>query len=589
MRKVVNDAWSAPSLDLYATSGTATLLQRPVGDQPLSLDASADPYAGTDAANGKEIWDEQMAADNLKSGYDWYHDNYGELEDGVLTYGFWTQDELLNSYYVSPDGEWAFNEAYYAQYGYFTEFNAAQQAMAASTIELWDDVMAISIEQADSVQDADITFGFAVLDPAAGASTYYPQGQHNDALYQYYYGFEEAGRRGGDVWANWYYGGDYDPELNSFAITDPGYYGWFAIAHELGHSFGLSHAGSYNASDDNDGDGKADPITYDSDAYFFQDSAQYTMMSYFQGYETGATWLDYRDDGAYWAYASTPMVHDILAVQQIYGADMTTRTGDTTYGFNSNAGMDVFDFDATMVPVLTIWDAGGNDTLDLSGYTTDSIIDLNEGAFSSAGHGITESPGSMEYYGLETQADVDAFAARNGLGPDGRPIDNIAIAYGAEIENAIGGSGDDRIIGNALDNVIKGGDGFDVVTLGAGDDVFIAELGTGMRSRAGNVAFDVITDFTSGSDLIDLSGLGTSFHFEGMAKNKDAGDLSYKVYDSITGAENALGIDIDGRDSLGVDSGPVTVVYANTDGGSPDIGIILLNHNGVSGGDFMFA
>ena len=35
--------------------------------------------------------------------------------------------------------------------------------------------------------------------------------------------------------------------------------------------------------------------------------------------------------------------HDILAAQIMYGADMTTRTGDTTYGFNSNAGRDHYD------------------------------------------------------------------------------------------------------------------------------------------------------------------------------------------------------------------------------------------------------
>ena len=37
------------------------------------------------------------------------------------------------------------------------------------------------------------------------------------------------------------------------------------------------------------------------------------------------------------AYAATPMVHDIYAGAAIYGADMTTRTGDTTYGFHATA------------------------------------------------------------------------------------------------------------------------------------------------------------------------------------------------------------------------------------------------------------
>ena len=42
-------------------------------------------------------------------------------------------------------------------------------------------------------------------------------------------------------------------------------------------------------------------------------------------------------------YPSTPLLFDIYALQQIYGANMSTRTGDTVYGFGSNAGA-VYDF-----------------------------------------------------------------------------------------------------------------------------------------------------------------------------------------------------------------------------------------------------
>ena len=93
---------------------------------------------------------------------------------------------------------------------------------------------------------------------------------------------------------------------------------------------------------------------------------------------------------------------------------------------------------------------------------------------------------------------------------------------------------------------------------------------------------------TTASDKIDLSQLHHAFSFIGTNANKHEGDLSYKVYDSINGAENALGIDIDGHAGAGGVSGPVTVVYANVDGGGPDVGIVLLNHSGVSAGDFIF-
>jgi serralysin len=68
--------------------------------------------------------------------------------------------------------------------------------------------------------------------------------------------------------------------------------------------------------------------------------------------------------------------------------------------------------------------------------------------------------------------------------------DNIGIAYGAIIENAVGGAGDDRINGNAANNLLTGG---------AGADRFIF---------VDDGSVDTITDFKSGTDKIDLSELG---------------------------------------------------------------------------------
>lgn len=156
------------------------------------------------------------------------------------------------------------------------------------------------------------------------------------------------------------------------------------------------------------------------------------------------------------------------------------------------------------------------------------------------------------------------------------------------IENVIGSAFQDRIIGDGNVNTIKAGSGIDVVTLGGGNDIFVAEQGTKVSTKTGMWSWDVITDFdANGDDIIDLSGLG-SFHWDGTNANKDAGDLTYKVYNSINGAEKALGIDIDGQPGAGV-SGPVTIVYGNdASGGSPDFVIVLLNTSGVDANDFLF-
>jgi Ca2+-binding RTX toxin-like protein len=179
----------------------------------------------------------------------------------------------------------------------------------------------------------------------------------------------------------------------------------------------------------------------------------------------------------------------------------------------------------------------------------------------------------------------------------------------ASIENLVGSSFDDRLAGNDGSNVIRGGggkdlilggggndfifggDGVDVVTLGAGDDVFIAEIGASLSTlKTGRMPVDIITDFDAmGDDLIDVSGLGTAFNFRGTDANKNAGDLTYKVYDSANGAENALGFDIDGNPGASNVAGPVTVVYGNTNGGAVDFAIVLLNTSSVTASDFIFS
>ncbi len=186
-----------------------------------------------------------------------------------------------------------------------------------------------------------------------------------------------------------------------------------------GHSIGMDHPGNY-------GEGGA---SYSADALYYQDSRQYTAMSYFDATNTGANHQGY--------YASTPLLHDVMALQALYGANMTTRTGNTTYGFNNTSGRGAFDFTVDTHPVVAIWDAGGNDSIDLSGYSMACKLDLNAGAFSDVG-GLTG---------------------------------NLAICYGASIENGYGGSGSDQIIGNALSNVLYGGDGNDVLTSGTGSDI----------------------------------------------------------------------------------------------------------------------
>ena len=447
-------------------------------------------------------WDaSRPGANNVRSQLDsgLSHD----VSDGVITFGFFDHRHALGLNNNPSFGEGR---------GY-TPFTEAQKAAARIAIQNWDDLIAPSFVETtpqpgarDWAQNTtDIWLANTWSGPAQ-AWAYYPG-----------YGNQYT-RVAADTWIA-------DPRYNtSNAQLDPGFYGLQTLNHELGHAIGLSHPGNYNFGDDSDGDGVADPITYEGDAFYFQDSHQYTIMSYFDSFETGNNQVDW--NLMRFVYPSTPMVHDVWVAQQKYGADMTTRTGNTTYGFNAtgdvtNAAMRFAD--GEMLTMFTIWDAAGNDTLDLSGYYTGSVIDLREGAYSSAGGfgaydaamaGVDPSTLSKADYlafvnasnteaglGSRTAAYDLYFGGRAGanegiawsdiMGRDWLMENNIGIAYGAIIENAIGGHGNDRINGNQADNRFTGN---------GGSDTFVfARYGENDRS------IDTITDFQTGIDKIDLS------------------------------------------------------------------------------------
>ena len=284
--------------------------------------------------------------------------------------------------------------------------------------------------------------------------------------------------------------------LDSFSVT--GGYGPHSVLHEIGHELGLSHAGDYN-------DGIEPSQQYNS-----TDSEQWSIMSYFDpavdsGAPVGKDASQYAVTGTKWGisqdgYAQVPqtwMPLDILAAQRLYGVAVNTPlSGGQVFGFHCNvqgATRQFFDFTENATPILTLWDKGGGNTLDLSGFAAAATVNLNPGTFSSA----------------------------DGL------VNNIGIAYGTAIDGAVGGGSDDVFIANAGNDSIDGGGGSNSVDFQLAGQVYFVSGGNTVSwsghsdslAHVGTLGFEggASTVVATGSGGVQLAGGGNVAFLTGAA------------------------------------------------------------------------
>ncbi len=346
----------------------------------------------------------------------------------------------------------------------FSAVSPGQMEQIAKALAAWATVLDVKFERDDS--NAQIRFGVGDLTEVKSDDGVNPAGGYNS---------REHNKNTQTDYNVIIMPKSSDEDANGVEWA-PGDKYFVALMHEIGHALGLAHPGTY---------------TLGQEAYAGkEDNRIDTIMSYRRDRPDG-----YTDDRT--GYGSvlqspfatmvtlTPARYDIAALQKLLGSNQATKSSCNEFKFVDAVRASEMEF-------RTIFDAGGQndgDVINAAACVRDVRINLEPGTASA-------------------------------IGTISSTTRNIVIAFNTWIEDAIGGRGNDYLVGNELANSLTGGLGADNLEGGQGNDTLLG--GEGIDILSGGAGADTYSiDSGKGTDLIrDGDGQGVLKFGERLIQGK---------------------------------------------------------------------